>query len=192
MKKIILFFYIALFSSSVFAQAGIPFLLQGSFGSGFIFYGDTAISQKVDSANADGFSRFLIALDGVAGYAINEYFYVSFSANVTFDLFSKEQSHLQIIEYAFLGGARIYPFRKGLCVGAEFGGGSRFFSEASDNQTGSSNSNWGNSFRFSAEYDFAGGRHGVVSPVVGVWYRNLYIDSAFDNTVAVFIRVSFK
>ena len=160
-------------------------------GTAGISYGDDSTKELVDSFTNNEFSRMI--LSGELGFSIKLDKSIRFvtGGNVSYDLFIKNSQNASFLDYAFFGGLRVYPNLDGFNVGLEYNIGQRAnFYNLEDFEDMSDLTNWGNGFRFVAEYDFSYYTEGL-APVIGLSYRRMPRGGFADNFFSFYFRLTY-
>ena len=160
-------------------------------GTAGISYGDDSTKELVETLTNDEFSRMI--LSGELGFSIKLDKSIRFvtGGNIVYDLFMKNSQNASFLDYAFFGGLRVYPNLGGFNVGLEYNIGQRAnFYNLEDFEVKSDLTNWGNGFRFVAEYDFSYYTEGL-APVVGLSYRRMPRGGFADNFFSFYFRFSY-
>jgi opacity protein-like surface antigen len=160
-------------------------------GSGYIFYGDTDVRNRISDMNGSSFSRFIIAGDFGADIKLADSFFFVTGGEVTADLFWNGSEHCNYLDYALLNGLKIYTGIGGLAVSADYAVGRRtdFVKTGTEDEVISS-TGWGNGFQFEVDYDLSYGTGGW-APVFGAYWRYMPRGGSADNIVSVFVRLQF-
>ena len=160
-------------------------------GTAGISYGDASTKELTETLTNEDFSRMI--LSGEIGFSIKLDKSIRFvtGGNLIYDLFMKNSQNASFLDYAFFGGLRVYPNLGGLNLGLEYNIGQRAnFYNLDDYEIKSDLTNWGNGFRFVAEYDFSYYTEGL-APVVGLSYRRMPRGGFADNFFSFYFRFSY-
>lgn len=192
MKKIALFFAAFLCSALLFAESERKFFgFQFALGSGYTFYGDSALKSNEKSAMRSGYSRIILYTDAGITLKLTEQLYFLGGFQTMLDFIWNGGHYTNHASPTFFGGLQFYPGLGNLSFSLAYALGVRHDWEGlEDKYNKVKASKWGNGFRLAAEYDFKSG--GGVIPAVGASY--LFLPTGYDNydnTLAVYFRLAF-
>jgi len=158
-------------------------------GSGYVFYGDHSIKDKIDSIGDP--SQFVVAGDAAYLIRLNGPVYFCLGADLLFDGHWNGGNHVYVLDYCGDAGFRIYPGIAGLactvnyCIGRE----TAFYKLPSPVGDGTESSSWGNGYKFGVAYDFSYNSDGI-APEVGMNFRHMPRGgNESDNIFCVYIRL---
>lgn len=161
------------------------------FGTAGIVYGDDTTKELTKTLTNDEFSRMILSGDLGLSIKLDKSIRFVTGGNISYDLFMKNSQNASFLDYAFFGGLRVYPNLGGLNFGLEYNIGQRAnFYNLDDYEATSGLTNWGNGFRFVAEYDFSYYTEGL-APVVGLSYRRMPRGGFADNFFSFYFRLSY-
>lgn len=194
-KKIILSFvlFISIAFSALASSAERNFLgLQFSLGSGFPFYGDSALYRNNNRLNEKHYNRFILCGDfGLTG-KLTDNLFVVVGMDSVFDFNWNDSFYSNYIDYAYLLGIQVYPGWGNLSFTLSYALGHRAdFIKQEENFETISTSSWGNGFKFAVEYDFLSG--GGFIPAIGASWRFMPRGrDNYDNNISVYLRFAFR
>lgn len=192
MKKIALFFAAVLCSALLFAESERKFFgFQFALGSGYTFYGDSALKSNERQAMRSGYSRIILYTDAGITLKLTDQLYFLGGFQTMLDFIWNGGHYTNHASPTFFGGLQFYPGLGNLSFSLAYALGVRHDWEGlEDKYNKVKASKWGNGFRLAAEYDFKSG--GGVIPAVGASY--LFLPTGYDNydnTLAVYFRLAF-
>ncbi|MCR5291038.1 MAG: hypothetical protein K6E51_13680 [Treponema sp.] len=163
---------------------------QFAIGSGYMFYGDKQMKNRVSDMNSRDFSRFILGGDvGMYAKLTDNAEFIA-TTDLFSDLFWKSKEYCFIFDYAFNIGLRVYPGLGGLSCALSYALGRRTaVIDIDDEDNDVVSTKWGNGFKCAVEYDLKYGTNGGIAPVIGTYWRHMprgYDTS--DNILSVYLR----
>ncbi len=132
-----------------FSETGFEFGL----GSGYVFYGDGDTKDR-NSLLSDA-NQCVLTLDGAFLIQMNDYLIFSLGGDSVFDFRWSGGNHINLIDYAFLAGVRVFPNFGGLFVSVDYALGRRTDFIELEAYDKTENTKWGNGFKIALGYDFS-------------------------------------
>lgn len=193
MKKIKLIF--AFLCLGMFFQVfanGSDMKIHFGIGTAAISYGDTETKEVVANLLADDFTRLILSSELGVSLKLDKAIRFIAGGNIVYDSFLKGSQSAFYLDYAFFGGLRVYPGLGGFNLGLEYNTGRRanIYNLSDYSVSESYSTNWGNGFRFVAEYDFSYYTEGL-APVVGFSYRRMPRGGFADNFFTFYFRLAY-
>lgn len=166
---------------------------QFSLGSGYIYYGDSETRDLVSNMNSDDCTRILIGGDIGLNFDISKPVKFVTGTEIMSDMLWKDDNRCFFLDYAFLVGLQFYPGLGGLSAGVHYAVGRRTnIVKYQSDETVTTNTKWGNGYKFNLEYDFKYGQKGM-APILGAYWRHMPRgNSQSDNTISVYFRLLFR
>ena len=110
MKKIALFFAAFLCSALLFAESERKFFgFQFALGSGYTFYGDSALKSNERQAMRSGYSRIILYTDAGITLKLTDQLYFLGGFQTMLDFIWKDGRHSNHASPVFFGGLQFYP-----------------------------------------------------------------------------------
>lgn len=187
-KKFLLIFCLLLCACSVFAEIPLSFVWNA--GTAAISYGDDLARSRNSNLRSEKYFHLLLTGDVAADLKLDDFLLVSGGLTASLDFYGKNTSGVLYVDYAPFLGLRIFPGIGGLYFGVDYTIGQRGDILFLPDDTRNRFSQWGNGFRFSAEYDFSEHTSGF-APVVSVSYRSMPRGGSRDHLFALALSAKF-
>ncbi len=187
-KKTLLTFCLLLCAGSLFAE--IPLSLAWNAGTAAISYGDDIVRSRNSNLRSEKYFHLLLTGDIAARLKLEDFLSVTGGLTASLDFYGKGKYGVLYMDYSPFLGLRFFPGIGGLYFGVDYTIGQRgdilFLADDTQNRF----SQWGNGFRFSAEYDFSEHFSGF-APLVSVSYRSMPRGGSRDHLFALALSARF-
>ena len=184
MKKNFLFLLIfVFFGISAFPKVGF----EAGLGSGFVFYGDDDLKDFVSSL--DDSSQLILTFEGSILFPLEDILIFSLGIDSALDFNWGGGNHVNLVDYAFLGGARIYPNLGGLFFSVDYAIGRRTDFISTEIYDGHHSTKWGNGFKFALGYDFSPHLKSSIAPLLSFSIRSMPRGGSRDNILGISLKL---
>ena len=185
MKKKILICSIvfSLFAVPAFSTVGFEF----GIGSGYVFYNDKN-TKEVNKKLADG-KEAILTTDALFLLQMNDFLIFTAGGDAVFDFRWNDGNHVNLVDYSFLIGARIYPNLAGLFFSADYALGRRTDFISLDDYEDRASTKWGNGFKLAIGYDFS--YHlSSFAPLLSIALKSMPRGNARDNLLSISLKLT--
>jgi hypothetical protein len=191
MKKICIVAVVLLALSSLFAENTKQFGFDLGLSSGGPVYSGTTNDSVSHITDMNGFKRIILGFNGDFFYSPVEQIHLFTGADTLADFLWNEGWYSYHFDYAFLLGAKVYPFSGSFAASVAYALGCRNdYYNTADNGSVTSYARWGNGFRLGVEFDFSKLLNQKYIPTLGFYYRFMPRGSdMYDNIFAVYVSM---
>ncbi|WP_407429075.1 hypothetical protein [Treponema sp.] len=185
MKKnlLILFVLFSIFTFPSFAKTGFEI----GFGSGYFFYGSDSVKSR-NKALGDS-NQAVIISDVLFLLPFHENVIFELGVDSAFDFRWRGSDHINLIDYAFLSGFRVYPNLGGLYFSTDYAIGRRTDFISYDNEDDIKSTKWGNGFKFALGYDFSYHMKSY-APVICISLKNMPRANSRDSILGISLKIT--
>jgi hypothetical protein len=191
MKKTCIIAVVFMALSPLFAESSKQFGFDAGLASGGPVYGGATNDSVSSITGMSGFKRIIIGFNGDFFYSPVDQIHLFTGADTLADFLWNDNWYSYHFDYAFLFGAKVYPFPGGFAASVAYALGCRndYYNTAG---TGSvtSYAKWGNGFRLGVEFDFSKLLKQKYIPALGFYYRFMPRGSdMYDNIFAAYVSI---
>jgi hypothetical protein len=190
----IVFFALLVLAPLFAAEAGSEKgFFYGAVGTGGVFYGSQAVTDRNTKLSNDHYSHIVLALSGGAALILAQPIYFTLGVDSILDFHTGGTKYAHSFDFSVNTGIRVYPKLAGFAFGIEYCLGSRTdIILLEENNDGRFTTPWGNGFRFAAEYDFTYQTR-ALAPIVGAAWKHMPRgDGNNDDYLSVYFKLGFR